>query len=138
MVCRSGLKCVAYSQVYLVKELRVPYDLHEFTQKDVDSELSNARKVKLNKHPNVVDVLSVSSDILWNGRLTNLIQMEQCQTDLYRFISRHKQENTTIELRKYYNIIADIFGGLTHLHKIGLIHRDIKAANSASIVYESN
>jgi serine/threonine protein kinase len=138
MVCYSNLERVSYSQVSVVKELRVIRDSYGFTQQDIDSELSNARKIKLNKYPNVIDVLSVSSDVFWNGRLTNFIQMEQCRIDLYKFISSHKQENTTIELRQYYDIIASIYGSLAHLHKIGLIHRDIKAANSTCGLNESD
>lgn len=110
---------------------RGPYAL---TQEDIDEEIRNARRVKSFDHPNIVHVLSVSTDVQWrmtqHMKKANFIQMERCQIDLQSYILDLKTESATITIQQYFNILIDILSGLNYLHSKHLIHRDIKAANS--------
>jgi len=105
----------------------------ETSQRAIDYELRNARKIKGWKHPNIVEILSVCADGAWrDGLLANFVQMECCQTDLRLMILDLHRANAKIELGEYYKILSDSLKGIEFLHANKIIHRDIKAANSTS------
>jgi serine/threonine protein kinase len=104
----------------------------KLSQEDIDCELRNARKIKSWKHPNIVKVLSITTDDVWDGHLANFIQMEKCQINLSEKVMWLKRDKTTIEVGEYFNILTDVLEGLKFLHGKGIIHRDIKEKNSIS------
>jgi serine/threonine protein kinase len=104
----------------------------KLSQEEIECELRNARKVKSWNHPNIVNVLSITTDDVWEGHLANFIQMEKCQINLRDMVMGLKREKTTIDVREYFTIITDVLEGLKFLHGKGIIHRDIKERNSIS------
>jgi serine/threonine protein kinase len=115
--------------------LRVGRGPESVTQDEINWELESADFVKSFRHPNIVKILSIATDQPWRnipGAVANYIQMELGQTDLQHFISlKKKGDGGALSLQQYFSVLIDVLSGLAFLHEKHVIHRDIKAANSA-------
>lgn len=118
-VCKATNKKTK-QQVAVKKYLNIFRD--QIDCKRILREISIFRQLN---HPNIVKCLDI---VIPNISTVESIyvEMELCDTDLKTVIYNPELNLTFVQIKK---IFFDILNGLEYMHKLGLIHRDLKPGN---------
>jgi len=80
-------------------------------------------------HPNIVQVFR-------HGGMDKspyyYLDMELCDENLEQYMNRYRCTNTSMGIWQIWNIMAQIADGLSFIHHLGEVHRDMKPNNSNS------
>lgn len=124
----------AYSQVYKVRRLE---DKHEYAMKKVkldhlsekerENAINEVRILASIRHPNVIQYKEAFVDD--KSKMLCIVMELADNGDVFQKICNHKKIKTYIKERQVWQILIQIMRGLCAMHKIKIMHRDLKSAN---------
>ena len=124
----------AYSNVYKVKrhEDGLEYALKKvkldhLSDKERENAINEVRILASVRHPNVIQYKEAFID---EKSKSLCIVMELADDgDVFQKIVQHKKDKTYIKERQIWQIFIQTVRGLAAMHKIKIMHRDLKSAN---------
>lgn len=111
------------SQQYAMKKVK----LDHLSEKERDNAINEVRILASIRHPNVIQYKEAFLDDKNKGLC---IVMELADNgDVFQKICNHKKMKTYIKERQIWQILIQTMRGLQAMHKIKIMHRDLKSAN---------
>jgi cyclin-dependent kinase len=119
----------AYGKVFLAKDLKTNVQVAIKTIKLVNVEegipISSIREISLLKELNHINVVKLMDVIHLENKI--VLVFEYLEEDLKKLLKLNM--NKGFEVAKYKSLIYQLLQGIKYVHKLKIIHRDIKSEN---------
>ena len=119
----------AYGKVYLAKDTKnnreVAIKKMKLTSLEEGVPISTLREISLLKEMNFVNVVKLFDVIHLESRI--VLVFEYVKTDLKKLVQDHG--NKGLPKKKYKSLMYQLIKGLNYVHKLKILHRDLKSEN---------
>jgi len=119
---RKADSTVALSEEATQKELQS----YENMKKLFEEEAQNIVRINQVPHKNIAGFISLERDV--NNTIYYLMPYSEGE-EMGDYLKRVKEEGKVLSQKEIMELIEPILDGLSHIHKYGVYHKDIKPAN---------